>query len=83
MGAVVSSRLPEDVVYRIVKAYVEGFDEVAAAYPAILGWDPVADYFRLVVPGGEVPAHAGLIRYAKEIGIEVEERFIPPEYKGS
>jgi len=81
VGAVASVNLPEEIGYQIVKAYVEGFDEVASAYPAIKGWDPVADFFENVPEGGEIYAHAGLIRYAQERGIEVPERFIPPEYK--
>lgn len=83
VGAVApAGLLSEEDGYEIVKAYVEGFEKVAQAYGAIKGWDPVADYFQNVPPGGEVPAHAGLVRYAKEHGIEVPERFIPPEYKG-
>lgn len=81
VGAVASSNLPEEVGYEIVKAYVEGFDEVAAAYPGIVGWDPITDYFKLVAPGGEIPIHAGLYRYCVENGIDVPERFIPPESK--
>ncbi len=81
VGAVASSNLPEEVGYEIVKAYVEGFDEVAAAYPGIVGWEPITDYFRLVAPGGEIPIHAGLYRYCVENGIDVPEYFIPPESK--
>lgn len=81
VGAIASSNLPEDVGYEIVKAYVENFDEVAAAYPGIIGWDPITDYFKLVAPGGEIPIHAGLYKYCLENGIEVPERFIPPESK--
>ncbi|HDP36445.1 MAG TPA: TAXI family TRAP transporter solute-binding subunit [Candidatus Atribacteria bacterium] len=81
VGAVASSNLSEEVGYEIVKAYVEGFEEVAAAYPGIRGWDPVGDVFKLVAPGGEIPIHAGLYKYCLEKGIEVPERFIPPESK--
>lgn len=81
VGAMASKDLPEDVVYRIVKSYVEGLPEVAAAYPAVKGWDPVADLFRYVPEGAEVPAHAGLVRYARERGLEVPKRFLPPELK--
>ena len=82
VGAMASKSLPEDVVYHIVKSYVEGLPEVIAAYPAVKGWHPVADLFKFVPPGAEVPAHAGLVRYAKEKGIDVPKRFIPPEYQG-
>jgi TRAP-type uncharacterized transport system substrate-binding protein len=81
VGAVAPASLSEEVGYEIVKAYVEGFEEVAKAYGPIRGWDPVADYFKNVPPGAEVPAHAGLVRYALENGVEVPERFIPPEYE--
>ncbi|ADE57818.1 MULTISPECIES: TAXI family TRAP transporter solute-binding subunit [Aminobacterium] len=80
-GAVASTRMSEEVAYNIVKAYVEGFEEVAAAYGAVKGWDPVADYFKFATEDAFVPAHPGLIRYAKEKGIEVPEFFLPPEYK--
>lgn len=78
-GAVTTSAMSEEIGYQIVKAYVEAFEEIAAAYPPIKGFDPVADYFK---NAGEdvVPAHSGLIRFAQERGIEVPERFIPPEY---
>jgi TRAP transporter TAXI family solute receptor len=82
VGAMASKNLPEDVVYNIVKAYAEGINEVAKSYSAVKGWDPVADLFKYVPEGSEVPAHAGLIRYAKERGITVPKRFIPPEYQG-
>ena len=79
-GAVATASLPEEVGYQIVKAYAENFDEIIAAYGPVKGFDPVADYFKNA--GDDVvPAHAGLIRYAKEQGIEIPERFIPPEYK--
>lgn len=83
VGAMASKNLSESVVYHIVKSYVEGLDEVAASYSAVKGWDPVADLFKYVTEGAEVPAHAGLVRYAKERGISVPKRFIPPEYKGN
>ena len=81
VGAMASKELPEDVAYRIVKSYVEGLPEVAASYPAVKGWDPVGDLFKYVPEGAEVPVHLGLVRYAKEKGIEVPKRFLPPEQK--
>lgn len=80
-GAVATTKMSEEIGYQIVKAYVEGFAEIEVAYSPVKGFDPVADYFK---NAGEdvLPAHAGLIRYAKEKGIDVPARFIPPEYKG-
>ena len=81
VGAMASKDLPEDVAYKIAKSYDEGISEVAASYPPVKGWNPVSDFFKYVPEGAEVPAHAGMIRYAKEKGINVPQRFIPPEYK--
>jgi hypothetical protein len=81
VGAMASKDLPEDVVYKIVKAYREGLDEVVASYPSVKGWDPIADMFKYVPEGAEVPAHAGMVRYAREKGISVPKRFLPPEVK--
>ncbi|WP_024822685.1 MULTISPECIES: TAXI family TRAP transporter solute-binding subunit [Aminobacterium] len=80
-GAVATADMSEEVAYNIIKSYMEGFEEVAAAYSPVKGWDPVADYFKYAPEDAFIPAHAGLIRYAKEKGIEVPEYFIPPEYK--
>ncbi len=75
--------LPEDVAYKIVKSYCEGLDEVAASYPAVKGWNPISDLFKYVPEGAEVPAHAGMVRYAKEKGIDVPQAFHPPGVKGN
>jgi len=83
VGAMAPRSLPEEVAYKIVKAYAEGIAEVAAAFPAVKGWDPVGDLFKYVSEGAEIPAHAGLVRYAREKGIAVPRRFIPPEYNGN
>jgi uncharacterized protein len=83
VGAMASKDLPENVAYSIVKSYTEGLSEVAASYPSVKGWNPVADLFKYVPEGAEVYAHAGMVRYAKEKGIDVPKRFIPPEYKGN
>lgn len=81
VGAIASSNLSEEVGYEIIKAYVEGFDTIQAAYSGVKGWDPVGDCFKMIAEGSEIPIHAGLYKYCVENGIEVPERFIPPESK--
>lgn len=80
-GGFTSSKLPEDVAYQIVKAVREHWSEVVQAYPSSGLHDTVADYMKTVPAGFEVPLHAGVVRYAKEAGINVPQAFIPPEYK--
>ncbi len=81
VGAVASVRMDQETAYQIVKAYTEGFELVAAAYSGVKGWDPISDYFKYASKGGHIYAHAGLVQYAKEKGIDVPDWFIPPEYK--
>jgi len=77
-----SSRLPEEVGYQVIKAIYEHWDEIAQVHPPLKLYDPIADLIKAIPPGMETPLHAGVVRYAKEIGIKVPEAFIPPEYKG-
>ncbi|MCF7935192.1 MAG: TAXI family TRAP transporter solute-binding subunit [Synergistales bacterium] len=81
VGAVATPRISQETGYHMIKTYVENFDKIADAYSGVKGWKPVEDYFKYAAPGGEIPAHAGLVQYAKEQGIDVPERFIPPEYE--
>lgn len=80
-GGVATSKLSQEVGYKIVKAYYEQLDEIHAAYAPARGFDPIADYFKYAAGEDDVvPAHAGLVQYAIERGIDVPAHFIPPEY---
>ncbi len=81
-GATTSSRLPEEVGYRIIKALCEHWSEIVQAYPSCAPYHPIKDYIKMVPKGMEVPLHAGVVRYAKEIGIDLPAGLIPPEYRG-
>ena len=59
----------------------EGLPEVAASYPAVKGWDPVGRPVQVRTRRGRSPGARWLARYAKEKGIEVPKRFLPPEVK--
>ena len=80
-GFITSSKLPQDIVYRITKGIYENWDEIGKAFPASKNVDPIKSYLNFVTLGAEVPLAAGVVQYAKEIGIEVRKEFIPPEYK--
>jgi TRAP transporter TAXI family solute receptor len=77
-----SSRMSQEVGYRLVKAVYKGWDEIATAYPPSKGIDPVADAFKNTPAGEHILFHAGVIQFAKERGMKVPEDVIPPEYKG-
>lgn len=76
-----SSRMSQETGYRIMKAVYKGWDEIASAFPPCKGIDPLVDAFKHTPGGKEFFFHAGVIQYAKEKGIRVPDRFIPPEYK--
>ncbi|MDO8567579.1 MAG: TAXI family TRAP transporter solute-binding subunit [Dehalococcoidales bacterium] len=81
----VSTRMPQDVGYRIVKAIYEHRSDIDIAYPPSALYNPIGDFISIMskaVPANMiVPLHAGSVQYAKEIGINVPPAFIPPEYK--
>ncbi len=73
IGTVVKKDLSEDLVYRMVKAACEGFDEQVAAYPSIKG----TNLPQLTVETCTVPLHPGAIKYYREIGLQVPDRLTP------
>jgi TRAP transporter TAXI family solute receptor len=78
-----SSRMSQETGYRIMKAVARGWSEIGDAHPASKGWKPVEDAFAQTPDIKGVHFHAGVIQFAKENGISVPERLIPPEYKGA
>jgi TRAP transporter TAXI family solute receptor len=73
IGTVVKKDLPEDLVYKMVKAVCEGFDEQVAAYPSIKG----TNLPQLTLETCTVPLHPGAIKYYREIGLKVPENLVP------
>jgi TRAP transporter TAXI family solute receptor len=73
IGTVVKKDLPEELVYKMVKAACEGFDEQVAAYPSIKG----VNLPQLTLETCNVPLHPGAIKYYKELGLKVPENLIP------
>jgi TRAP transporter TAXI family solute receptor len=61
---VTSAKTPEDVVYTIVKAVFDNFDEFKKLHPAFAHLDPK----EMIKNGLSAPLHKGAIRYYKEKG---------------
>ena len=82
----ITTRVPGEIVYRIIKAASEHTDDLLAADPTSAWEHPVADLITFIEEagfkaGGAALLHVGTVRYAKEKGIEVPDFLIPPEYK--
>jgi TRAP transporter TAXI family solute receptor len=61
---VTSAKQPEDVVYNLVKATFENFDEFKKLHPAFANLDPK----EMVKAGISTPVHPGAAKYYKEKG---------------
>ena len=73
IGVVASKNLPEDLVYKMVKASHEHFADQVAAYPSIKG-DNLPE---LTLDTCTVPLHPGAVKYYKELGLKVPDNLIP------
>lgn len=77
-----SSNMSQEIGYRIMKAVHQGWDEIALSYPSCKDVHPIEDAFRAIPESLEgYYFHAGVIQYAKEIGLDVPKHIIPPEYQ--
>jgi uncharacterized protein len=61
---VTSSKVPADVVYNVVKAVFENFDEFKKLHPALANLDQK----RMITDGLSAPLHEGAAKYYKEKG---------------
>ncbi len=61
---VTSSKVPADVVYQVVKAVFENFEEFKRLHPALANLDSK----RMIKDGLTAPLHDGAVRYYKEKG---------------
>jgi uncharacterized protein len=61
---VTSTRVPDDVVYEMVRAVFEKFDDFKRLHPALANLDPQ----RMVSDGLSAPLHPGAARYYREKG---------------
>ncbi|MCG8562487.1 MAG: TAXI family TRAP transporter solute-binding subunit [Hyphomicrobiales bacterium] len=72
-----TTRLPEELGYRIFKAMVENQDTIAETYPAIASVDIIKNTLKY----GTAPLHIGVYKYLTEKGHTVPEHMVPPEAK--
>jgi hypothetical protein len=73
---VVHKDLPEDLVYKMAKAVFENVDDLVAVYAGAKDSTP-----ENTIKYAVAPLHPGVVKYFKEIGLEVPDNLIPPEMK--
>jgi len=69
---VVRADMPEELAYDLAKTLLEARDELARVHP--VAGRISAEYTLEVSP---IPLHPGVIRYMRELGLEVPERLVP------
>jgi TRAP-type uncharacterized transport system substrate-binding protein len=79
-GDMVDKSVPEDVVYKIMKAvYEKRMDMVKVDASRREGG--FADFPKLTMEYCDVYLHPGAVKFYREIGHKVPEKLIPPEMK--
>lgn len=73
IGVVAKKDLPDELVYRMVKAVHEHYPDQVAAYPSIKD----TNLPQLTLETSTVPLHPGAIRYYKEAGLKVPDNLVP------
>lgn len=68
---VCSAKLSEDDVYTITKMFFEHNEDLLAVYKGLSYVTPENEQFF------NIPLHPGVVRYLKEVGVEVPSRLIP------
>jgi TRAP transporter TAXI family solute receptor len=76
-GTMVSKDLPEELVYKIVKAVFENQRYIEQAYPALKGFDMA----KVTAEQATSWLHPGTIKYLREKGYKLPDQVIPPEMK--
>jgi len=72
-----TTKLPQDLVYKLVRNYWENKTKIAEQLFIIHKYMSINDMFKV----RPIPLHAGVVQYFKEKGISVPSDLIPPEYK--
>lgn len=81
-GTIVTSDMPEEIGYKIIKAIVEKWPELCIAFKEASEYNPIKSTIEWTAGFPKpVPLHAGVVRYFKEKGFDVPASIIPSEYK--
>lgn len=72
---VTSAKVPADDVYLIVKALCENQEDMIAVHGSMKYMTAENTL------NSNIPLHPGMVRYMKELSIDVPENLLPPEYK--
>ena len=72
---VTSSKVPADDIYLIVKALCENQEDMIAVHGSMKYMTAENTL------NSNIPLHPGIVRYMKELSIDVPEKLLPPEYK--
>jgi uncharacterized protein len=71
-----TNKLPEELVYSMIKAVYENRKQVLATVPT---WNLLDEMPKNIIEYGSIPLHPGTVRFLREQGITVPDHLLPPE----
>lgn len=71
LDMIVGEHVPDDVVYKVTRAYWEKLEEIHQADPTLRGITKQTAFMGL-----NVPLHNGAIKYYKEAGFKIPDQLI-------
>ncbi len=77
LGIATTPKIPEDIAYKMVKAILADRETQIAALPI----SRPTDLVKATLESNHLILHAGTVRCFKEMGVDVPQQMIPPEYK--
>ena len=73
-----SAEIPEDVMYKIVKAWYDGRVDLGAMYKAANRERGQLGFPKLTLETQKIPLHKGAVKFYRELGLTVPDRLLPP-----
>lgn len=71
-----TSKLSEDVVYRMIKSVYKDRKKIIAS---VKGWDLMEDMPKNIIEYASIPLHPGTVKFLREQGLTVPAKLMPPE----
>jgi len=76
-----TSKLSQDIVYKMLKVWYENRKTLAALYAAANKEEGELGFPKLTIETASIPLHAGAYKFYRELGLSIPDRLIPPEVK--
>jgi TRAP transporter TAXI family solute receptor len=73
-----TAKLPEDVVYKIVKSWYDARADLGGMYAAANKERGQLGFPKLTLETQKIPLHKGAVKFYRELGLTIPEKLLPP-----